>query len=390
MRSWLRYIFHFDHLIVVIMALLLTIAVGMLFNALGLKNPYLKSVSTNSLTETFYRYTTADDNVAMSDNIVVVDWGLNVNRDYVAGLLADIDSMQPLAVGLDAVFPYRGSDRATDARLAHVLERMRPRLVMAQMTDDDGQVVKSFCADSLELRSGSVMLDMDDETVHTFTALQNGDSAMVAILNDLWNAHYGIDNGFKLKESPITIDYDHDFLVINGDEIDAYADEIKDHIVLVGSVTAGTDVARVPTQRAYMSGVEIHAACLETLHDLREYPHQVPVWVNVLLAFALCYVMELLLCLVQTRMPATKRPWAIFIKEWVKNSYLTNIVLLPLLAIITIFMIHATLNGRHYMLTFIFTAVVLVVESRNIYRAAIAAFRAKYSWKWLDYSLIPK
>lgn len=390
MRSWLRYIFHFDHLIVVIMALLLTIAVGMLFNALGLKNPYLKSVSTNSLTETFYRYTTADDNVAMSDNIVVVDWGLNVNRDYVAGLLADIDSMQPLAVGLDAVFPYRGNDSATDARLAHVLERMRPRLVMAQMTDDDGQVVKSFCADSLELRSGSVMLDMDDETVHTFTALQNGDSAMVAILNDLWNAHYGIDNGFKLKESPITIDYDHDFLVINGDEIDAYADEIKDHIVLVGSVTAGTDVARVPTQRAYMSGVEIHAACLETLHDLREYPHQVPVWVNVLLAFALCYVMELLLCLVQTRLPATKRPWAIFIKEWVKNSYLTNIVLLPLLAIITIFMIHATLNGRHYMLTFIFTAVVLVVESRNIYRAAIAAFRAKYSWKWLDYSLIPK
>ena len=92
----------------------------------------------------------------------------------------------------------------------------------------------------------------------------------------------------------------------------------------------------------------------------------------------------------QTRLPATKRPWAIFIKEWVKNSYLTNIVLLPLLAIITIFMIHATLNGRHYMLTFIFTAVVLVVESRNIYRAAIAAFRAKYSWKWLDYSLIPK
>ncbi len=390
MRSWLRYIFHFDHLIVVIMALLLTIAVGMLFNALGLKNPYLKSVSTNSLTETFYRHTTADDNVAMSDNIVVVDWGLNVNRDYVAGLLADIDSMQPLAVGLDAVFPYQGNDSATDARLAHVLERMRPRLVMAQMTDDDGQVVKSFCADSLELRSGSVMLDMDDETVHTFTALQNGDSAMVAILNDLWNAHYGIDNGFKLKESPITIDYDHDFLVINGDEIDAYADEIKDHIVLVGSVTAGTDVARVPTQRAYMSGVEIHAACLETLHDLREYPHQVPVWVNVLLAFALCYVMELLLCLVQTRMPATKRPWAIFIKEWVKNSYLTNIVLLPLLAIITIFMIHATLNGRHYMLTFIFTAVVLVVESRNIYRAAIAAFRAKYKWKWLGKSLVPE
>ena len=389
MKRWLRYIFHFDHLIIVLLALLLTFLVSLIFDVLGLKNPYLKSVSHNSLTETYYQYSSNEEEIATNDNIVIIDWGLNASRDHIAGLLEKIDSLEPVAVGLDAIFP-NPSNSEIDQRLKDALGRMAHKVVLAQMTDDEGETVKTFFADSMGLHSGSIMLNIDNETIHTFSALQDGDSSMVAILNEMWNAHYGIDNTLELKESPITIDYAHNFEVINSEDIDDYADEIKDHIVLVGSVTAGVDVSRVPTQRAYMSGVEIHAACLETLHDMREYPRVIPFWVNLLLAFVLCYVMELLLCLIQTRLPSTKKPWAIFIKEWVKNSYLTNIVLLPLLAIMTIFMINATLNGRYYMLTFIFTAVVLVVESRNIYRAAIAAFRAKYKWKWLSKSLVPE
>ena len=78
-----------------------------------------------------------------------------------------------------------------------------------------------------------------------------------------------------------------------------------------------------------------------------------------------------------------------FLKEWVKNSYLTNIVLLPLLAVITIVLMNAMLHGRHYQLTLIFTAVVLVVEARNIYKAAITALRVKHNWAFLRNSLIP-
>ena len=89
-------------------------------------------------------------------------------------------------------------------------------------------------------------------------------------------------------------------------------------------------------------------------------------------------------------MPNTRKPWAIFLKEWIKNSYLTNIVLLPMLAVITIFMMNAMMHGRNYQLTLIFTAVVLVVEARNIYKAAIIALRTKHDWAFLRNSLIPK
>lgn len=389
MKNWLKFIFHFDHLIIVALALLLTSAIGLLFDALGLKNPYLKSVSHNSLTEIYYRYSATQEEIAANDDIVIVDWGLSTNRRQIADLLEKIDSMQPLAIGLDAVFPYP-SDDESDRRLKDAIAHIAHKIVLAQITDDEGETQKTFFADSMGISSGSIMLDLDNDVVHTFAALQDGDSSMVAILNDRWNAHYDITNPLTLNSAPITIDYAHDFQIISSNELDEHADDIKDHIVLIGSVTAGTDIARVPTQRVYMSGVEIHAACLETLHDMREYPSVVPFWVNLLLAFVLAYVLEVLLCWLQTRLPATHKLWSIFLREWVRNSYLTNIALLPLLALLTIFMIHATLNGRYYMLTFIFTAVVMVVESRNIYRAALAAFRAKYKWKWLDKSLIPK
>ena len=119
------------------------------------------------------------------------------------------------------------------------------------------------------------------------------------------------------------------------------------------------------------------------------YPKTVSFVWNLLLAFVLCYVMELLLSLVQTKLPDTRKPWAVFLKEWVKNSYLTNIVLLPLLAVITIVLMNAMLHGRHYQLTLIFTAVVMVVEARNIYKAAITALRVKHDWAFLRNSLIP-
>lgn len=384
---WFKYIVHFDHWIIVALALVLTFVFSLVFDALHLKNPYEKSVSGNSLTDTYYQYTSTEDNDVISDNVVVVDVGAKISRAHIASLLEQIDSLQPLAVGVDAIFPYP-SNETTDNELMRVLNDLSAKVVLAQMTDNDGNTIKSFFADSMGLKSGSIMLDMDDKVVHTFTPIQDRDTTMVALLNEMWNKHYGIDQGLVLMEAPITIDYNNDVMVIMADSLGQYADAIKDHIVLIGVVSAGSDTFRVPTVRSYMPGVEIHALCLETLHSTRQYPRYVPwVW-NFLLAFVLCYVVEVLLSLVQTCLPDAKKPWAIFVQEWVKNSYLTNIVLLPLLAILTIFMINATLHGRYYLLTFIFTAVVLVVESRNIYKAAITALRAKYNWKILSKSLV--
>lgn len=387
MKKLLRYIFHFDHWIVASLAVMLTFVLAAIFMALGLKNPYLKSVSNNSLTETFYKYSTAEEDVAISDNVVVVDIGARSNRSHVADLLAQIDSLQPLAVGVDAIFP-KPANEVSDSRLKKVLLGMKEKVVLAQMTDEDGNRIKSFFVDSLGLRSGSIMLDVDDATIHTFSAMDSGDSTMVAILNDMWNVHYGIANPLVLTDEPITIDYNYDFEVITSDSLADYADQIEGRIVLLGQVTSGTDNFRVPSNRGYMPGVEIHAAALETLHSTDSYPFHIPLWVNVLLAFILCYLFDVLLYALRTRFPDTKRPWLIFIREWVKSSYLTNIVLLPMLAVLTVFMMNATLHGRYYMLTFIFTAVLLVVESRNIYQAALKAFRAKYKWKWLKKSLI--
>ena len=167
----------------------------------------------------------------------------------------------------------------------------------------------------------------------------------------------------------------------------AVADDIEGRIVLIGVASTGGDTFRVPVERAYMSGVEVHAVSLATLHDTKSYPWHVPFILNLLIAFVVCYVFEVLLSLVLSWLPKNNRPWVIFLREWIKSSYLTNIVLLPLLMLLTILMLNATMHGRYYMLTFIFTAVVLVVESRYIYKAAITALTTKYSWPWLKNSI---
>lgn len=388
-QSWMRFVFHPDHMIVVVIALLLTWAFAALFDVLGLKNPYQKSVSANSLSEMVFQYESDDDQVAVSDNVVVIDLGTRANRTYVAEVLTALDSVGPIAIGVDAIFQHPSTPE-TDNRLVGALAAMSTPVVMARMTDDDGNAVQSFFVDSLGLRSGSVMLDVDNSgVVHTFCAIQeDGDSSMVAMLNALWNDHYGIEQNLGLRTTPLLVDYHTDCRVIPAEQVEDYADDIEGRIALIGVTTTGGDVVRVPTSRVYMPGVEVHAACLETLHNTAEYPREIPFWVNLLIAIALSYTFEVLLTFIQTHLPEARRPLAVFFREWLRNSYLTNVVLLPMLTVLTILMINATLHGRYYMFTFIFTAIVLVPESRSIYKAILAALRVKWDGPWLRNTLL--
>lgn len=387
-KNWLRFTFHRDHLCVVIIALALTGAFGALFDWLGLKNPYQKSVSANSLSETVFQGE-QDDAVAVADNIIVVDLGTHVNRNYIAGVLQTLSGMEPIAVGIDAVFP-QPSDHKADSCLTSALTAMRQRVVMARMTDEDGNTIQSYFADSLDLKSGSALLDIDQAgVVHTFCPVQqDGDTAMVALLNNIWNDHYGITQSLELRKTPLIIDYNAECRIISAEQLQDYAEDINGRIVLIGVASNGTDVMRVPSRRAYMPGVEIHAACLETLHNTTRYPIEVNFLINLLIAFALSYAFEVLLTAIQTHLPQAQRPWAVFFREWLRSSYLTNIVLVPLLTILTIIMINATIQGRFYNFTLIFTAIVLVPESRNIYKAALAALRVKYNFNWIKQSLL--
>ena len=390
MKKVLKYIFHYDHWIIVAMALLLTWLLSLAFDALGLKNPYKKSVTAHSLVKTYNNYVSSQEKIAMASDVVIVDIGAEANRSKIAAILSEIDSLQPTAVGVDVIFARHG-DPAADEQLMRALSAMKDFVVLgAAKPDGSANMLKSYFADSLGLKSGLVMLGVDENEVLTFKAVNDGDTSILAHLNKLWNDEFDIRERFSLREDPILIDYNNDCLVVSADSLDNFPELIEDHIVFVGDASTGSDMKRVPTEKGVMPGVKIHALALQTLHAMDDYPTTVPFLWNVLLAFALCYVMELLLSLVQTKLPNTRKPWAIFLKEWIKNSYLTNIVLLPMLAVMTILMTNALLHGRNYQLVFIFTAVVLVVEARNIYKAAVIALRTKHDWAFLRNSLIPK
>lgn len=383
MKTKWKYLLHFDHWIIVAMAVVLTALLWVLFDALSIRNPFKQNVSGNSFTDIYFSYSDRYD-IEQNAEIVVVNIGAEQSRERIAKYLLRIDSMKPKAIGVDIIFEQPDPDPVENQGFVTSIASLKSHLVMASMITSHGGIqenAKSFFADSLVLVSGVASFEIDNNVIHGFLPLtEKGDTTFAASINSFWSPK-------ELRHQIIPIDYDHVFQVVPVDSIGAYADLIQNGIVLVGDASSINDVYRTPI--GPRSGVEIHAYCLKTLHDMEHYPHQVSLLWNIVIALVLCYILELMLSWVHTSLSNRGTTGALFIREWIEGSFLTNIVLLPIVAVVTLLMMDAALNyWQFFNASLIFTSLVMLIESRNIYQAFVRAFREKHDWAWLHKSLI--
>lgn len=379
-----RYLLHFDHWIIVAMTVVLTALIWILFDSISIRNPFKQEVSGNSFMDIYYTFSDRSD-IDQNAEIVIADMGMEQSRQRIAQSLLQIDSLKPRAIGVDIIFQRPDPDSIENAAFVEAIGAIRSPIVMASMTtvndDSESATIKSFFVDSISITNGIAGFQIDGNTIHGFRPLaENNDTTFVGYLCALWS--------FKeLKNQTIPIDYDHKFLVVPIDSIKEHVDLIKNGIVLVGDASSINDVYRTPI--GTLSGIEIHAYCLKTLHEMEHYPYQVSLGWNILIAVVLCYFLELMLSWVHTSLSNRRKTWTLFLREWIEGSFLTNIVLLPVIAVITLIMMNEALNyWQFFNASLIFTSLVMLIESRNIYQALVKALREKHRWPWLYKSLI--
>ncbi|MBP5687906.1 MAG: CHASE2 domain-containing protein [Muribaculaceae bacterium] len=386
----LKYIFHIDHLLITLLAFALTGLTYYVVLNFSMFDPLEEALGNMSSTDLFFRVANKGSDV--NQDITIVDIGNEYNRGNLARGFAKIDSLKPWVTGIDVVFADLRGEPDDNMILLETVTNMSENTVWGtRLLDYDGKTKaftgkrSSFFADTLGVREGFTNLDdnFEHKTIRNMLTVENlGDMAMNSFPVEIALV---LDSLSLQPQKKLTIDFTTKFVVVPLDSVDAYKELISDHIVMVGSCTDEGDMWSTPLGK--MPGVMLQAYSVETIRSHRNISYA-NTWVNLLIAFVLCYLFELIVDSVLGWLKRSKKGWCLFGKE-------SNLVL----RVVTIVFLFFVLWG--ILLMFVHKSVYLdailillllgfVLESRSIYNAAIETLSRKHNWWLLRNTLINK
>jgi len=297
MKKWLKH--NNGHLWVVALTAALILVLGLLTFHLPLLKPVGTAMKNLSLLDIFYRVERDWFHTAtVNENITLVNMRQLTDRGDIARLLQDIYDLQPLAMGVDLHFD-REKDPAGDQLLRQVADEVADVTVFASELptyDEQAQAFTEvansfFVTDRLMHGYTNLTDDMAGRPIRTYTVSQqvNGNrewSFAAALANSL---------GCPLPQNrEYTIDYGTtDFPIVDCSAVDASADDLTGHIVLVGLYDDPADSH--PTPVGKLSGMVIHAYSLDTLMRHHDVLTVASPW-SWLIAAVVAWLVELSLC----------------------------------------------------------------------------------------------
>jgi hypothetical protein len=153
--------------------------------------------------------------------------------------------------------------------------------------------------------------------------------------------------------------------------------------VLVGSTTDEGDMWKTPLGK--MPGVVLQAYSVYTVRDHNDI-HYASFFVNLLIAFVLCYLFELLVDLQNRWLTSHQNePWAIFLS---RSYLLLRVVTIVFMALVTWGILLLFIHHSSYVDAILILLLLgLLSEARNIYIGAIWALSKNHNWCILKNSL---
>lgn len=238
---------------------------------------------------------------SLDNRIVLVDIG-HADREGIAHMLDVISLSGARSVGMDVNFV---EPRGDDSHLIKAVAGIPGIVLPVEVKEHDGKFVVDavpFFLDSIsDYRLGVVNLASagDRHRIREFTysfAMADGDtlrSYSQALAEDYDPAaarrsleRAGLDNAD-------IIDYpSREFTIIDGEDIDEYAELLTDKIVILGARADSGDMHSTPVN-SYMAGMEIHAHSLATILNGKRLM-KVPGYVDKILAVLICYIIVLM------------------------------------------------------------------------------------------------
>lgn len=388
MKKTLKYIFHIDHLLITILTFVL-IGVGYAaVMSFPFFDPLKQAMSDMSMTD--YFFSLADKNSDLNQDITVVDIKDEAGRGKIAQVIATVDSLEPWAIGVDITFKgIKGTAAENEALIEAALKAGDKAVWATQLVDYDfekkafAQRRSSFFAEDLGVKEGFSNLDDVDYSHNTirkmFTAVDGNQGKLASLPVAIAQT---VDSSNVKPNDKLTIDYKTKFVVLPIDSIPTHEELIKNHIVLIGSTTDEGDMWKTPLGK--MPGVVLQAYSVYTVRN-HSHIHYASYLVNLLIAFVLCYLFEVLVDVQNRWLSRKKSAWAVFLS---RSYLLLRIVTIVFMALVT----WGTLSLFIHHSTYVDAILILLVlgvlsEARNIYIGAISALSKNHNWWILKNSL---
>lgn len=389
MTKLLKYLFHLDHWLITIFAFVILWLLYAAVSGLSLFSPVKRALSDMSTTDVFFQITNKSSQV--NQDITIVDIKDEYNRGRIAQCISAVDSLKPWVIGVDIIFERIKGEPEDNYNLFQTASNMTSKTVWATKLLDYDPTSQSFInqsgsffADTLAVVSGFTNLDdnLENTTIRKMLTEETLDgnnvySFPVAVAMSL-------DDSIALKStSKLTIDYSTKFTTVAYDSIDNNKNLIKDHIVLIGSTTDESDMWHTPIGK--MPGVMVQAYSLNTIRNHSDIKY-FSKWTNLLIAFILCYLFEVLIDLGFQRLRKRDSALGNFL---IDSKLLLRIATIVFMAIVTwIILLVFVYHSKYIDAVLILAALGILIESRRIYNAAIKALSKNYNWWILKNSLL--
>lgn len=350
--------------------------------------PVKRALGNMSATDFFFQIT--EETSSVNQNITILDLKDEYNRGKIAECLSTVDSLKPWIIGVDIIFEGVKGDQEDNLSLFYVANDMKSKAVWStKLLDYDNKTksftnqLNSFFCDTLALQLGFTNLDdnLERKTIRKMLTVEklNGKSI------NSFPLELALTLGDSISIKPnnkLTIDYGTKFNTVPYDSIKFHEDLITNHIVLIGSTTDEADMWSTPIGK--MSGVALQAYSLNTLRshsDINYYSF----WTNLLIAFILCYLFEIILDLgFQWLRKRDNVASTLLIDSKLLLRGVTTIIMAIITWIILLVFVY---RSKYFDAVLILAALGMLIESRRIYNATIKAFSKKYNWWILRNSL---
>ena len=350
-------------------------------------NPVAKALDNFSITDVFFDIQNSGSEPETNDLVTLVDMTALHSRGDIANLLEDINQTDPLYVGVDLIFEGEKDDVLGNEILEGAVGGLFGKsLFSLKLTDYDSSQgtftnsVRSFFAERVEFDEAYTNLndDMAGVCIRDFSVAQtlNGERvlsfpAKIASVYD--------ESIASLDNNEVLINFKNvRFPVVMYDEINQKSDLIEGHIVLVGTMTEEQDMHNTPLGK--MPGLELQAYSLLTLLEHKGIK-EVPSWLSWIIAFLLCYFLELSIdAVIKLLLKYDKTPIIVFLRK--SNVVVILMLFLWITIVCWIMFLMFVKHGISIQGGIILGLMALVCEGRNLVYAIVKAITAKKPNCW--------
>ncbi len=381
MKRILKNIFHIDHVVIVLLALLLVGLTYVVVISLPVFDPLKKAMGNMSSTDLFFKI--GERGSEVNQDITIVDIGDEYNRGNIARIIARVDSLKPWVMGIDVMFQNIKGEPEDNIALFETAMTVAPTTVWAsKLLDYDsgkgtfGDEEVSFFADTLGVSKGFTNLDDDLENLvirKMLTVETLGDEQVMSLPVAMATA---LGDSLNVKpHDKLTVNFNSRFVVVPADSLLHYKELIAGHAVIVGTTTDQSDHWNTPIGK--IPGVVLQAHSLNTMRNHTQIGYA-GWWVNLIVAFVLCYIFSVVVALYNKGMGRVKAPLGVFLYE---SQLPMTVITLVYMALVT-WMIMLVFLYRNYYLDSIFILVCLgfVLQSRLIFKGFIKSMGRKHQW----------